>query len=140
VPKNGNKFTQIQLLELGFRRDASGSWSKDNLNRRDPKSPARKRKQNSRRPSEGKNAAQERGKASHREGDRYRIIIHTYRTRLIDFSNAYSKAIEDTLTHEGLIPDDSPKYCDQPLIIQTIVKLGEERTIIEVLKYNINNL
>ena len=54
---------------------------------------------------------------------------------LIDNSNPYFKAIEDRLTHHAIIPDDSPKYCDQPLYIQTTVMPGEERTEIIVLTY-----
>jgi hypothetical protein len=75
---------------------------------------------------------------------RHRLIIHSYRTRLIDPSNASMKTIEDCLSKPqgkvkqygiGIFPDDSPKYCDQPLFLQTKVDKGEERTEIEVLQY-----
>ena len=77
---------------------------------------------------------------------RYRVIVHSYRTRLIDPSNASVKQIEDCLTPPqgrksygiGIIPDDSPKYCDQPIFLQTKVGKGEERTEIEVLRYLVN--
>lgn len=76
---------------------------------------------------------------------RFRVVVHSYRTNLIDASNASIKQIEDCLTPAqgrktyglGIVPDDSPEYCDQPLFLQTKVKKGHERTIIEVLKYTI---
>lgn len=134
---NGNHFKTSQLLELGFRQNAQGQWSKDHLKNRDQRPPIAERKPDPGRKAKRKNEAKKIREASHENSYRYRLIIHSFRTRLLDFSNVHLKAIEDTLVTEGVIPDDSPKYCDQPLILETEVKKGNEKTVIEVLKYKI---
>ena len=53
----------------------------------------------------------------------------------MDPSNACFKALEDCLTTNGVIPDDGPQFCDQPIFLQTLVPKGQERTDIEVLAY-----
>lgn len=135
--KNGNKFSTSQLLESGFRQDAQGRWSKDHLENRNSGSSVAFSEPDSRGQSQGSTQAEEVGKEVDESCYRYRLVIHSYRTRLLDFSNMHSKAIEDTLVKAGIIPDDSPKYCDQPLVLETKVKPGEEKTIIEVLKYRV---
>lgn len=137
MSKNGNKFSTSQLLESGFRQDAQGRWSKDHLENRDTRPSFAVSKSDSRRKVPRSSQAEEVGKEVDESCYRYRLVIHSYRTRLLDFSNMHSKAIEDTLVKAGIIPDDSPKYCDQPLVLETKVKPGEEKTIIEVLKYRV---
>ncbi len=58
-----------------------------------------------------------------------RLIIHSYRVRLVDFANLVggAKAIPDCLVRLGYIKDDSPRWfsCDY---FQTQVPRGDERT------------
>jgi hypothetical protein len=137
----GNGFTAAQLKQRGFSPDASGSWSRDSVPAHDSRSSAAEHQ----RDECGSTLAAEKDQRPGEGGIRYRVIVHSYRTRLIDPSNASIKQIEDCLTPPqgrkaygiGVIPDDSAQYCDQPLFLQTQVKKGEERTEIEVLKYNV---
>ncbi len=58
-----------------------------------------------------------------------RLVIHSYRLRLIDYANLVggAKAIPDCLIRLGYIKDDSPRWfsCDY---FQTQVARGDERT------------
>jgi hypothetical protein len=138
-----NGFTTSKLIELGFHLQPSGEWSKDRVPANDPKPPAPKHKL----PKQSKRAGKVKAKANREVAFRYRLIVHSYRTRLIDPSNASMKTIEDCLSLPkspknygiGIFPDDSPEYCDQPLFLQTKVKKGHERTEIEVLRYEVND-
>jgi len=137
--KNG-KFTTSQLQQLGFHLDASGAWCKDDIQTRNSKPPLAVNKRDERRPP----LAADEDQASGARRVRYRLIVHSFRTVLIDPSNASMKQIEDSLSSPqgrksyglGIIPDDSAEYCDQPLFLQTKVKKGQERTEIEVLEYS----
>jgi hypothetical protein len=139
---NDNKFTESQLKQLGFHLKPSGEWSKDGVQVNNPKPHATEHKPDEQEDRHRKIKAEENGKVSFR----YRLIIHSYRTRLIDPSNASMKTIEDCLSDPskaknygiGIFPDDSAKYCDQPLFLQTKVKKGEEKTEIEVLRYEVS--
>lgn len=134
------RFTESQLLQRGFRKDASGSWSKDHIPAHHSQSSTPEHQPDERcgTLAEEENQGQGEGRV------RYRLVVHSYRTRLIDPSNASLKQIEDCLTPPqgrksyglGVIPDDSAEYCDQPLFLQTKVKKGQERTEIEVLRYD----
>ena len=138
---NGNKFTETQLLQLGFHKDAEGQWSKDSIQNDNtkPQKPINKSDERS------EPLAEKENKGCSETGFRYRLIIHSYRTHSIDFSNISVKQIEDCLSGSqgrkkyglGIYPDDSIEFCDQPLVLQTKVKKGEERTEIEVLRYRI---
>ena len=136
---NGNKFTESQLKQLGFHQLPSGEWSKDGVQANDTSSPAPEHKPAKSSRSKG----QVKDEADGALAVRYRLIVHSYRTRLIDPSNASMKQIEDCLSSPqgrknygiSVFPDDSPKFCDQPLFLQTKVDKGNERTEIEVLKY-----
>lgn len=138
---DGSKFTESKLKQLGFHLQPTGEWSKDSVQADDTESQASKRQRHEQCQRSGKVEAEEDGEISFR----YRLIVHSYRTHLIDPSNASMKQIEDCLSLPqgrkaygiGIFPDDSPEYCDQPLFLQTKVKKGEERTEIEVLKYNV---
>ena len=138
---NEGKFTEKQLRELGFNPSASGPWCKDDLSSDAPKSSTAHSEQN----ECGRSLAKEEHQGLREEGLRFRLIIHSYRTTLIDEGNASMKQIEDCLTLPqgrkkygiGVFPDDSPQFCDQPLFLQTKVKKGLERTEIEVLAYNL---
>lgn len=136
------KFTKAQLKELGFNPDdGEGVWSKGSVQADDPKPQAAKHKHNERKAT----LAEEEDKRSREGGFRYSLIIASYRTHKIDFSNFSVKQIEDMLSEPqgrkdygiGVFPDDSIDYCDQPIHLQYIVKKGEERTEIRVLKYKI---
>lgn len=61
-------------------------------------------------------------------GDRYQLVIVSYRSRFIDASNACEKYIEDGFVNAGLLPDDGPEFCHAPRFIQIKVKRSEERT------------
>ena len=136
---NGNKFTTAQLRELGFHLQPSGEWSKDRVQVDDTKPQIAEPE----RDECSSPLAEEEDQGPRKGSLRFRLIIHSYRTRLIDASNASIKQIEDCLTPAqgrktygiGVFPDDSPEYCDQPLFLQTKVKKGEEKTEIEVLQY-----
>ena len=136
---NGNKFTTTQLRELGFHLQPTGEWSKERVQVDDTKPQIAELK----RDECSSPLAEEEDKGSRENCVRYRLIVHSYRTRLIDPSNASIKQIEDCLSPPqgrkdygiGVFPDDSHEYCDQPLFLQTKVKKGEERTEIEVLEY-----
>ena len=134
-------FTESKLKQLGFHLQPSGEWSKDRVPADDTKPQVAEHKRHERTQRDRKVETKEDGALALR----FRLIVHSYRTRLIDPSNASMKTIEDCLSLPqgrkdygiGIFPDDSPKYCDQPLFLQTKVKKGEERTEIEVLKYNV---
>ena len=77
---------------------------------------------------------------------RYRLIVRSYRKSLIDPSNPSIKQIEDCLTEPkgnkayglGIIPDDSPEFCDQPLFFQHKTQKGEEeKTEVSIISYYI---
>ena len=137
----GTRFTEEQLRERGFNPSANGSWSQGNLFSDDSKPSTSKHQQHE--CSEPLESQEDQGQGE--KSLRYRLIITSYRTQLIDPSNASIKQIEDCLTPPqgkkkygiGIIPDDSPKFCDQPLFLQYKVKKEEERTEITVLKYKL---
>jgi len=136
------RFTEAQLKELGFNPDAQGElWSKDDLPTNDPEPQAAVDKHDEREAPLAEKEDQGRGE----ESIRYSLIVHSYRTNAIDFSNFSVKQLEDMLSEPqgrknygiGIFPDDSPAYCDQPIHLYTKVKKGDERTEIEVLRYEI---
>jgi len=139
--KNGNKFTESQLEKLGFTQDAQGKWSKHHLQSNNSKPQIAELESDERCSILAKEKDQGRGEAS----IRYRLVIHSFRTQFLDWNNMAIKQIEDCLTLPkgrktygiGIIPDDSVEFCDQPILLQTKVKKGEERTEIEVLKYEV---
>ena len=131
---HGTKFTESQLKQFGFCEIAPGQWGKDDSENKPARSSALIVESNSRRKTKGsakKKAARKKGTP---DGSRFRLVITSYRTTLIDPSNPYYKAIEDTLTNNGIFPDDGPAFCDQPIFIQHKVPKGLERTEIEVLQ------
>lgn len=135
----GTRFTKAQLEQLGFYQTVALIWSKDGAEADTARASAANVEPSTQRRPKSKalrNKAQ--GKGGIQEGVRYRLVIHSFRTRLVDPSNAYFKAIEDSAVEKGLIPDDSPEYCDQPLFLQTKVKKNQERTEIELLAYSVD--
>jgi hypothetical protein len=66
-----------------------------------------------------------------------RMVLHSYRTRLVDYANLVggAKPIPDSLIRLGYLRDDSPKwfFCDY---FQTQVGRGEERTEIEFIPWS----
>jgi hypothetical protein len=138
---NGNKFTTTQLKQLGFHLQPSGEWSKDRVPADDTKPQTAEHQRHERTECAGEIETKENGALSFR----YRLVVHSYRTKLIDPSNASMKTIEDCLSLPmgrkaygiGIFPDDSAEYCDQPLFLQTKVAKGEEKTEIEVLIYSV---
>ena len=135
------KFTKSQLIELGFHQTDEGIWSKRNIPANDTKPQTAELE----RDECSSPLAKEKDQGPRKESFRFRLVVHSYRTRLIDASNASIKQIEDCLTPAqgrktygiGIFPDDSPEYCDQPLFLQTKVKKGEEKTEIEVYRYEV---
>lgn len=134
-----NGFTTSKLIKLGFHLQPTGEWSKDRVQADDTRPQDAKHKRHEQPKRSGKVKEEKDGALSLR----HRLIIHSYRTKLIDPSNASMKTIEDCLSLPqgrksygiGVFPDDSAKYCDQPLFLQTKVAKGEEKTEIEVLQY-----
>jgi len=134
--------SKSQLQKLGFNPDDEGGvWSKNSVPNDNPKPSASEHKPDER----GSEVAEEEDKGWGKGSVRYSLIIHSYRTNAIDYSNFSVKQIEDMLSAPqgrkdygiGVFPDDSPEYCDQPIHLFTKVKKGEEKTEIEVLKYKI---
>lgn len=130
--KNG--FSESQLSKSGFVEVSPGVWSKSDLQIDASRSPASNLEQRPRSRDEGKAQNQSQREEAIQRGLRFRLVVHSFRTRLIDMSNPYFKAIEDCLTTHGVIPDDGPKFCDQPIFLQTRVPKGQERTEVEVLQ------
>jgi len=136
-----NGFTTSQLIKLGFHLQPSGEWSKERVQADDTRPHPHEHKPTKSSKRESKIKAETDGEMAFR----YRLVIHSYRTKLIDPSNASMKTIEDCLSLPmgrkdygiGIFPDDSAEYCDQPLFLQTKVKKGEEKTEIEVLRYSV---
>ena len=66
-----------------------------------------------------------------------RMVLHSYRTRLVDFANLVggAKPIPDSLIRLGYLKDDSPRWfsCDY---FQTQVPKAEERTEIEFIPWS----
>jgi len=135
--KGGNRFSESQLIKLGYYQDAQGNWSRVDSQNRAEQPQDGKLEQNAGNGSERQNRPQRKRKSPVCHGYRYRLIVTSYRSVLIDPSNACYKAIEDCLVTNGYLPDDSPQYCDQPLLIQHKVKKVEERTGIELLRYKV---
>ena len=139
---HGKRFSASKLEQLGFHQTSEGQWSKDSIQDDNPQSQASKSQSD----ECSSKVAEEKDKGSGEGCLRYRLIVHSYRTHFIDPSNASVKQIEDCLTPTqgrkdygiGIIPDDSPLYCDQPLFLQTKVKKGFERTEIEMLSYYVD--
>lgn len=137
----GTRFKRSQLQQLGFHQIAPGEWGKDGVQSNDTKPQVAKHQRNERSTA----FSEKKDQGPREESVRYRLIVHSYRTRLIDPSNASMKQIEDCLTPPqgrknyglGIIPDDSAEYCDQPIFLQTKVPKGQERTEIEVIKYKV---
>ena len=126
------KYTEDQLRKLGYYKNADGSWSREDSDCKNKRSQTKELESNAVDGSKAKNKPQSRRKEVIQKGTRYRIVVHSYRTKLIDPSNACFKAIEDCLVTHGYIPDDSSEYCDQPLFLQTKVSKGDEKTIIDL--------
>ncbi|MBA3707818.1 MAG: hypothetical protein H0W83_03230 [Planctomycetes bacterium] len=65
-----------------------------------------------------------------------RMVLHSFRTRLVDFANLVggAKPIPDSLIRLGYLKDDSPRWfsCDYH---QTQVPKAEERTEIEFIPW-----
>lgn len=131
-----NEFKPAQLRERGFVEIASGVWRKTGPQDDDPRPPASNVEPSSRREPKRKNAHKSGRKKALQKGIRYRLVVHSYRTKLIDMSNPYLKALEDCLTSYGVIPDDGPEFCDQPIFLETKVMPGDERTKVTVLAYH----
>ena len=55
-----------------------------------------------------------------------RILIHSYRHRLVDSDNVSGKAAIDALVHAGILADDSPKQVTEVSFRQTKIKTSEE--------------
>ena len=55
-----------------------------------------------------------------------RILIHSYRHRLVDSDNVSGKAAIDALVHAGILADDSPKQVTEVSFRQTKIKTKEE--------------
>ena len=55
-----------------------------------------------------------------------RILIHSYRHRLVDTDNVSGKAAIDALVHAGILADDSPKQVTEVSFRQTKIKTKEE--------------
>lgn len=132
---HGNKFTESQLRQLGFHPDAEGCWSKDSIPSHAPRPQIADVEPDANRKLEIKAAKKSRREEGFPRGVRFILIVHSYRTRLIDPSNACFKALEDCLVKNGVFPDDSPEFCDPPIFLQSMVKEGNEKTEIEVLAY-----
>ena len=131
----GKHINESQLKQFGYREVAPGVWSKDDSENIPARSSASIVEPDTRRKAKGPAKKKTGRKVSHAEGTRYRLVVTSYRTTLIDPSNPYYKAIEDTLTKNGVFPDDSAEFCDQPLFIQYKVAKGLERTDVEVMSY-----
>lgn len=134
---NGTRFTTAQLSERGFSPDDKGSWSKNGVHNNNSKSPDLQLEHSKNVQRKAGDSTQEKGKEDVSRRYRYRLVIHSYRTELLDPSNPCFKALEDCLTNHGIIPDDSWEHCDQPIFLQTRVAKGQERTEIEVLRIEI---
>lgn len=132
----GTRFSEAQLLERGFYQAPDGSWSKDLHKVRDSQSSSKDEQPSKCNVIKGKNAIQKGRAGSVQQGVRCRLIIQSYRTKLIDPNNPNFKTLEDCFTMHGIIPDDGPKYCDQAIFLQYKVKKGEEKTVIELLTYD----
>ena len=135
--KRSKRFTKSQLDKLRANQTSEENRSQNHPEGRNKKSSTKNVEQDADLFLERQIACQKNGKISIQKGIRYRLIIHSYRSRLIDASNAYFKAIEDCLVTLNVFPDDSPEYCDQPLFLQTKVKKSEEKTVVEVLSYKV---
>lgn len=65
-----------------------------------------------------------------------RMILHSYRTRLVDYANLVggAKPIPDSLVRLGYLKDDSPRWfsCEYH---QTQVPKGEERTELRFVRW-----
>jgi len=136
------QINESQLSISGYRETSPGVWGKDDSENQPGRSPAvnmesdtRGQAKGSAKTKKGREAGDTKrpGCPQHVTGDRYRLIITSYRTRLMDPSNPCFKAIEDTLTNNGIWPDDSAEFCDQPIFIQHKTEKGLERTDVEVL-------
>ena len=134
---NDKRLSKSQLSKLGFIETSPGIWGKADIRNDNPKPPAPELEQRARRGPAKKARNQGQRKAEIPRGLRYRLVIHSFRVALIDPSNPYLKVIEDCLTTHGIIPDDGPQFCDQPIFLQTRVMPGDERTKIEVLAYRV---
>ena len=55
-----------------------------------------------------------------------RLLIHSYRHRLVDSDNVSGKAAIDALVHAGILADDSPKQVTEVSFRQTKIKTSEE--------------
>ncbi len=68
-----------------------------------------------------------------------RIVLHSYRVRLVDYANLVggAKPIPDSLIRLGYLKDDSPRWfaCDY---FQSQVPKGTERTEIEFIPWSAN--
>lgn len=146
MARTGVRFTASQLAERGYSADdARSEWSKDDLSSRDSRSPRAEHQSDELDEAKGENPHEEAGTPAVHAGTRFCLVVTSYRTKLIDPSNASMKQIEDCLTPPqggkkygiGIFPDDSAQWCDQPLFLQELVKKGEERTEVMVMQYEL---
>lgn len=134
---HGTKFTRSQLRERGFVESSTGTWRKDGVSNDDSKVSGAKLESVDGTAEKKDAEDEEAGERGVSKGVRYRLIVRSYRGTLIDPSNLCIKAIEDQMTEHGLIPDDGWKDCDQPLFFQYQVPRREERTVVELLRYEV---
>lgn len=131
----GTRFTESQLRKRGYCKDANGQWSRRDSETGNTEPSTTKCKPSARRKKKRSPSTKKVREKEDMAGYRFRLLIYTWRTTYIDYSNVFAKAIEDTIVKAGLIPDDSPYYCDQPLYFQMKVGAGQERTEIKLIKY-----
>ena len=67
--------------------------------------------------------------------ERPRVIITSYRTRLLDKDNAYSgaKYLLDSVKHSGFVHDDSEKEINYEVIQIKVAHRKEEHTTVDII-------
>jgi len=121
------KFTTQHLRERGFEQHADGSFHPRGTPDPSPlaaRPPRQKLERDLVQGPESPASAQAGGQGR----GRFQLVVVSYRSRLIDCSNACVKWIEDAIVKTGLMPDDGPQYCPAPRFIQAKVRKSEERT------------
>lgn len=137
--KKAHGITIQQLMDRGFTKRPDGSWGKGDADPPHHPSgpPGPVAEPGAGQAVKGKAPRKKRGEGlGPKSSERFQLVIVSYRSCLIDNSNAYIKHIEDAFVVAGTIPDDAPRYCPAPRFIQCKVKRKDERTEVYLFKLN----
>jgi hypothetical protein len=135
-----NRWTEEEAKAYGFRKNAKGEWESPPVQSKllqtgdsgfVPEPKRRVRKQATR-----PDKAETPGKGESKRGDKFRIVVTSYRKRHADPDNLCPKWYIDEIVSAKIIPDDLSKYITSVEKRVRVTK-NEPKTVIEIFKHEV---